>query len=280
MMHGMALSPDSQPEATLPRNGRRRGIGLIALGALGLGLCFAWSVQSKPAVSAEPPAARGLHDAPSLRAADDKLSAFSRALLEDINGMWSRDFNRRAKPYSLAQPIFFEDGARPECGLPGVTPTGPQCTGTNTAYIDLSFQRELEARFGSAAEGARTYVIAHEMGHHVQRVLGLDAQVQKLLAARPVSTHSVQVQLELQADCFAGVWSRSSSQRLLREPAQVDAALRQASELGTARLLAERDKTTPTSESYTYAIPRRRMYWFYQGFMHAQVQDCDPFASN
>jgi predicted metalloprotease len=276
---GGGSSPDFQPQAPLlgkPRWRARHGLTL-ALGALGLALT-ACSVESRPSLSAEPSAPHGAAARATRSQQDAELSALSRALLEDVNASWARDFKRRVKPYPPAAPVFFEDGERPDCGLPFVKPGRAQCADTHNAYIDLSFQRELRERFGSAADGTRAYAIAHEMGHHVQRVLGLDRQVEKLLADRPVSTHAVQVQLELQADCFAGVWSRSSKQDVLREPAQVDTALRQASELGTERLLAKPGSLARASESYTYAIPRRRMYWFYQGFSRGQVQDCDTFA--
>jgi uncharacterized protein len=273
------VSPDLQPAGALLGRAHQGTRGTRGLTRVVLGLALmACSCESRPSLSAEPTGTHAVATAASRSAEDAELSELSRTLLKDVNASWARDFKRRVKAYPPAEPVFFEEGERPDCGLPFIKPGRAQCAETHIAYIDLSFQRALREKFGSAADGTRAYAIAHEMGHHVQRVLGLDRQVEKLLADRPVSTHAVQVQLELQADCFAGVWSRSSKLEVLREPAQVDTALRQASELGTERLLAKPGSPARASESYTYAIPRRRMYWFYQGFSRGQVQDCDTFA--
>jgi predicted metalloprotease len=119
--------------------------------------------------------------------------------------------------------------------------------------------------------------VAHEVGHHVQRVIGLDKKVEALLADKPVASHWVEVQLELQADCLAGVWSRRTEQKHLTVPTQIEASIRKTSELGTARRLVVRDDDV-RGETYTYAIPRRRIYWFAQGYAHGELDDCDTFA--
>jgi len=115
------------------------------------------------------------------------------------------------------------------------------------------------------------------MGHHVQRVLGLDREAARLVAGRPAATHSVQLQLELQADCLAGVWTRVTKAKDLLDRDHVEEALKQASEVGTERRLSQEKEQRSTSESFTYAIPRRRLYWFAKGFNSARVEDCDTF---
>ena len=119
---------------------------------------------------------------------------------------------------------------------------------------------------------------AHEMGHHVQRVLGLDKKLEALLAEKPVASHWAETQIELQADCFAGVWSRRTEQRHLVEPTQIESSIRHTSELGTARRLERPSDAESPGENFTYAIPRRRIYWFAQGYAHGEIDDCDTFA--
>jgi uncharacterized protein len=159
----------------------------------------------------------------------------------------------------------------------GTAPAEPSCPEANGVPIDLAFQRALETRFVSEAVAPQVYAIAHAMGHHVQRVLGLDREVARLLADRPVAAHAVTLQLELQADCLAGIWARVTKARDLLDRTQVERALRQASEEGTAQLLSkDRDRAAPL-ETFTYAVPRRRLYWFGKGFGSAKVEDCDTF---
>jgi predicted metalloprotease len=136
----------------------------------------------------------------------------------------------------------------------------------------------LDARFGDEADGAKAYAIAHEMGHHVQRVLGLDKKLEALLTEKPVASHWAEVQIELQADCLAGVWSRRTTQRHLVDPTKIESSIRHTSELGTERRLEKRSDAESPGENFTYAIPRRRIYWFAQGYAHAEIDDCDAFA--
>src|SRR5688572_28442551 len=111
--------------------------------------------------------------------------------------MWTRDFRRRATAYVAAEPVLLDVPMKSECG-PGIGFGRPDCFGTNKTFIDLSFLRDLDARFDVLADGAKAYAIAHEIGHHVQRVLGMDKKLETLLVEKPVASHWVEVQLELQ----------------------------------------------------------------------------------
>jgi hypothetical protein len=250
-------------------------LGVSVLAALVVGL-VTWSADDDALPTPEPqrPAPGS---AAALGPGDAKLSEFITSVVEDADAAWARELQRRHKPYASAELVLLANGFAAVCGLPGGVLGRSQCE-ANKAYIDLSFQRDLEARYAEASEAARAYAIAHEMGHHVQRVLGVDAKVEKLLEGRPVAGYAVQVQLELQADCFAGVWSRLTGQRHSIEPAEIEAALRQASDLGTERRIAMHDGDPGYSESFTYAIPRRRIYWFQLGYARADILDCDTFA--
>jgi predicted metalloprotease len=209
---------------------------------------------------------------------DAQLKQLVRRVVTDVDALWTLDFQRRNKPYVRATELVFSDATAAPCAAPS-TLTDSRCNDAHSVFIDLDFLRALGVRFGGDARAPQTYAIVHAMGHHVQRVLGLDGEAQKLLANRPVATHAVELQLELQADCFAGVWARVTSQKDLLDRTQVERALHQASDLGTERELAA-PRAAPHRESFTYAVPRRRLYWFGKGFAKAKIEDCDTFATD
>lgn len=269
------LSPESEPRPGRPPRWRILAGAVSFLGTIGLALT--WPREDPSLLTPEPGRTASSSARAALSGDDEKLAELAKSVVRDADSFWARDFQRRSKPYTAAEPLLLPDAGAAVCGLPGSLLGRSQCEG-NKAYIDLSFQRALQARHGAGADAARAYAVAHEMGHHVQRVLGIDAKVEELLANRPVATHSVQVQLELQADCLAGVWSRSAERRHSLEPDVIEAALRHASELGTERRVARRDDQPAYVESFTYAIPRRRIYWFQIGFARGDIESCDTFA--
>lgn len=188
-------------------------------------------------------------------------------VVKDLDAVWTRNFTNRGKTYSPVGPSLLTDKACSET-------SEPPCQG---AQIDLQFQRSLQERFGEASKAPQAYAIAHQIGHHVQRIMGIHTKVAELLAARPIASYMVETQVELQADCFAGVWLRSTHDRELLPPMEVERALRQSSELGKELRVSQKEGKLG-GESFTYAIPRRRGHWFYQGFASGRIEDCDPFA--
>jgi predicted metalloprotease len=263
--------------STPPSPARPRALlaaGALVLAVLGAKASARWLDAASP--SAEQPS---VAPAPAARAKEDPavVEASALAIARDVDTLWARDFKRRGKPYSAAQPTLLEAPAKRDCG-PGIGLGRDACYGTDLAFIDMSFQRDLGARLGPDAAGARAYVIAHEIGHHVQRVLGMDRKLDELLAERKVASHWVEVQLELQADCLAGVWSRRTQQPPWTEPTQIEASIRHASDLGTERRLESAGHDDAPTETFTYAIPRRRIYWFAQGYAKAEIDACDTFA--
>lgn len=254
-----------------------RGLGGAAALALGFaGMRASGSFRDVARPSAEPSHV-ALPSRPASAAEAAELEAFVTSVVKDADAIWTRDFRRRTTPYVAAEPVLLDRPTKAECG-PGIAFGRSDCFGTPKAFIDVSFLRGLDARYDADANGAKAYAIAHEMGHHVQRVLGMDKKLAALLAEKPVASHWAEVQLELQADCFAGVWTRRTKQQHLVEPTEIEASIRRTSELGTERRLTERSDAESLGEGFTYAIPRRRIYWFAQGYAHGEVDDCDTFA--
>jgi predicted metalloprotease len=156
--------------------------------------------------------------------------------------------------------------------------TGPfYCPEDEKVYIDLGFFDELKQRFGAPGDFAEAYVLAHEIGHHVQKLLGIESKAEALQESNPQSAKAVSVRLELQADCFAGVWARSTDQRHLLEAGEVDQALKAAAAVGDDRL--QRMSTGHVNpETFTHGSSAQRMQWFQQGFTGGTIESCNTFA--
>jgi predicted metalloprotease len=246
----------------------------------GLALCLAaCSLEGRSTARLEAEPSRGPGSASTAGSAgaaqDAELQAFASRVVLDADQSWAGDFRRRKKPYQAAHAVTFSARAPNPCARVGLVPAGDECQEKGAVYVDLDFQRALQRRYPDEAAAPQAYAIAHAMGHHVQKVLGLDTKAAGLVRERPVAAHSVELQLELQADCLAGVWARVSKSGLLPRE-RVEEALRQASDVGTQRRLEQEARPL---ETFTYAIPRRRLYWFAKGYGTAKLEDCDPFAN-
>jgi len=200
-------------------------------------------------------------------------------VLDDIQHTWETllpdQSNRR---YRHAKLVLFRDGTESTCGM-AQSATGPfYCPSDERVYLDLGFFDELRSRFGAPGEFAQAYVIAHEIGHHVQKLLGIEQKVQQLREDDPSQANPLSVRLELQADCFAGVWGHSTEQRKMIDESDIQGALRAAAAVGDDRLQRmSRGRVSP--ESFTHGSSAQRMRWFQTGLSSGQISGCDTFGS-
>jgi hypothetical protein len=224
------------------------------------------------------PAASTTTSRPAPRGPDDEREVqFVSFVLDDVQKTWSQAFSQAGRPYPHAKLALFSDEVRSACGLAEAT-SGPfYCPADHKVYIDLAFYRELKTRFGAPGEFAQAYVIAHEVGHHVQNLLGVDAKIQQLQASNPSRANDLSVRLELQADCLAGVWGHSTDQRQILEKGEVESGLAAAAAVGDDRLQRQSGRRV-NPESWTHGSSEQRVTWFKRGFSTGRIDACDTFS--
>jgi uncharacterized protein len=210
--------------------------------------------------------------------AEADLERVAVASFNDAQKTWAAELERRSASYPPARLVLFWDETRSGCG-DAPAAMGPfYCPVDQKVYIDLGFYRELARRFHAAGAFAQAYVIAHEVGHHVQSVIGVEKKVRAAQRRDPRAQNALSVRLELQADCLAGVWARSAEQRQLLDPGDLDAALNAAAAVGDDRI----QKQTTGSvhpESFTHGTAAQRSHWFRRGFDEGRLEACDTFSS-
>ena len=211
--------------------------------------------------------------------ADDPQSDFIRAILGDSEDTWSRLFSQGGGTYEPPRLILFSGAVQSACGQASAA-VGPfYCPPDRSVYLDLQFFQELSERFGAPGEFARAYVVAHEIGHHVQNLLGVSERVQRQRTRMDqASANALSVRLELQADCYAGVWGHSAARRNILEPGDVEAALAAATAIGDDRL-QKRSRGFVVPESFTHGSSAQRVQWFRTGLETGDVRRCDTFAA-
>jgi uncharacterized protein len=223
-----------------------------------------------PAAPAPGPAQSGPPDEPS---------EFVRVVLADTEDTWNDIFKKNGRDYPEPQLVLFNGAVQSGCGL-AQSAMGPfYCPRDQRVYIDLDFYRQLRDRFGAPGDFAQAYVIAHEVGHHVQTVLGVSDQVtsaQQQAGRR--GANALSVRMELQADCFAGVWAQHADKvRNVVEPGDIEEALNAASAIGDDKLQrATQGQVVP--ESFTHGSSAQRMGWFKRGYESGDPNTCDTFG--
>jgi uncharacterized protein len=211
----------------------------------------------------------------------DEQAEFVAVILGDTETTWQNLMPRYDRQYELPGLVLFEQATQSACGL-GQSAMGPfYCPLDKKIYIDLSFYRELDQRFGASGDFARAYVIAHEVGHHVQNLLGISGEIQgRRQRVSQAEGNELSVRLELQADCLAGVWgARAEAERDLLESGDVEEGLRAAAAIGDDNLQRQtQGRVAP--ESFTHGTSEQRVRWFRRGLETGDPDACDTFAAN
>lgn len=208
--------------------------------------------------------------------ANDEGGQFAATVLAYTEDTWTTLFRERGARYPAPTLVLFSDAVQSACGMTGAA-VGPfYCPGDSKVYIDLTFFRELDRRFGAPGDFAQAYVIAHEVGHHVQNVTGVFERVRQQATDR-ASVNALSVRQELQADCFAGVWGHYAVARKLLEPGDVEEGLNAAAAIGDDRLQRQSGgRVSP--ESWTHGSSAQRVEWFRRGMESGRVESCDTWS--
>jgi predicted metalloprotease len=210
---------------------------------------------------------------------NDEMSQFVRRVLGSTETVWGEVFKRNGSTYREPRLVLFTQQVQSACGTAGAS-VGPfYCPGDERVYIDLSFYDELRSRFRAPGDFAQAYVIAHEVGHHVQKLLGTSDKVTAMQQrASEAQGNRLSVMLELQADCYAGVWGYYAQQRGVIETGDLEEALNAASAIGDDRLQKE-SQGYVVPDSFTHGSSEQRVRWFRQGFDTGDMRRCDTFNS-
>jgi predicted metalloprotease len=208
---------------------------------------------------------------------EHQRALFVSFVLDDVQSTWAKIFTSSGEQYRDAKLVLFRNATESGCGV-AQSAMGPfYCPVDQKVYIDLGFYDELTNRFGASGDFAQAYVLAHELGHHVQHLLGTDARVRQLEESRPDQANNLSVRLELQADCYAGVWANSTDQRKLLNEGDVTEALTAASAVGDDRIQQE-ETGSVHPESFTHGTAAQRASWFKRGYTSGRPDACDTFA--
>lgn len=214
---------------------------------------------------------------PARDAQENREVQFVSFVLDDVQHTWEKLLPASGVSYRHAKLVLFRDVIQSACGT-AQSATGPfYCPEDEKVYIDLGFYDELRQRFGAPGEFAQAYVLAHEIGHHVQKLLGIERRVRRLEEQDPSARNRYSVQLELQADCFAGVWGNSTEQRNIIDQSDIAGGLRAAAAVGDDRL--QRMATGHVNpESFTHGSSAQRTAWFQRGLESGRVDACNTSA--
>jgi predicted metalloprotease len=218
---------------------------------------------------------------PSANPSDDKMRQFVAVVLADTEDVWTAIFKSAGETYSEPSLVLFSGQVSSACGSASAAMGPFYCPADQKVYLDLTFFNELASRFQAAGDFAQAYVIAHEVGHHVQTLLGISTAVQRERQGRSEEeSNQLSVRQELQADCFAGVWaSHAQRTKSILEPGDIDEALQAASAVGDDTI-QKRGRGYVVPESFTHGSAEQRQRWFKTGFETGQINACDTFKAS
>ena len=258
--------------------GMMRGAGGMGLGTLVillvLSLVFKKDFFSLVGAGGPTPAAETASGPPAeTTPEEEKLVSFVSFVLDDTQNSWQQILGETYRPAKL---VLFRDAVQSACGF-AESATGPfYCPADEKVYIDLGFYQQLQEQFGAPGDFAQAYVLAHEIGHHVQNLVGTERQVREARTQRPDVANDLSVRLELQADCYAGVWGHSAAQRDKLDPGDTEEGLGAAAAVGDDRL-QRMGGGRVVPESFTHGSSEQRQQWFQRGFQSGKPDDCDTF---
>jgi len=273
---------------------RSRSGGGVRMGGLGLGglllvLVLSWvtgvdflSLVGPDAISTGPSVSTGTGPAGELRTTpeEEKLVDFVDAVMKDAQEMWQAKLGGRYQP---TRAVVFRDAIQSACGS-AQSATGPfYCPADQLVYLDLGFFGELRDRFRAPGDFAQAYVLAHELGHHVQRLLGIEAQVRRQQQSNPAQENQLSVKLELQADCLAGIWGNQAAQpgraaqgKVELETGDLEEGLNAAASIGDDRI-QRMSGARIAPDRFTHGSSEQRVSWFRRGLQSGNIQVCDTF---
>jgi len=265
------------------RGTRFKGAGGIGLGTIVLALVAMYFGQDPTVVLQQAQQQRGgqQEQVPYQESASEaQARELVSGVLADTEDAWGQIFSSNGRTYEQPKLVLFSGAVESACGF-AQSAVGPfYCPGDHQVYIDLSFYDELRNRFGASGDFAQAYVIAHEVGHHVQTLLGISDKAQAARSrASEAESNAVSVRLELQADCFAGIWAHNADKaRNVLEAGDVEEGLNAASAIGDDRL-QKQSRGYVSPESFTHGSSEQRVRWFKRGFESGLMESCDTFGT-
>ncbi|MBO1039761.1 KPN_02809 family neutral zinc metallopeptidase [Brucella pituitosa] len=214
------------------------------------------------------------------KVANDEATQFARTVLAETEDVWSGIFQSRGQTYTPPTMVLFSDGVRSACGMAS-SASGPfYCPGDRKLYLDLTFFNELAKRFGASGDFANAYVISHEVGHHVQNLLGILPRFNQMRQQmNEAQANQMSVRVELQADCFAGVWGYYTDQKGILEAGDLEEAINAAHQIGDDTL-QKRSQGYVVPESFNHGTSAQRAKWFQRGFESGKIESCDTFSGD
>lgn len=217
--------------------------------------------------------------APADGESSDKGKQFVNFVLTDLETFWGGQFQGSGKQLQPAGLVLFTGGVASGCGQAS-SATGPfYCPLDQKAYVDLTFFNQLDKQFGAPGDFAQAYVLAHEYGHHIQQQLGIEKKVRDESQSNPGDANELSVRLELQADCFSGLWGRSVYQAGGLEDGDLEEGITAAEAVGDDRI-QEKTQGRIDPESFTHGTSEQRRSWFRKGFDSGEIQQCDTFSGD
>jgi predicted metalloprotease len=262
-------------------SGRRMGVKgillLLLLAFLFRNSLFQSQPSAPPRTTAQYGTPNGGTGSASRAAGGDTEVQFVSFVLDDAQNTWERVLQNTNTPYRHAKLVLFRDYTTSGCGAAQAA-TGPfYCPADEKVYIDLGFFDELANRMGAPGEFAQAYVIAHEIGHHVQKVLGIEQKVSQLRRQNPTEANPLSVRTELQADCLAGVWGHFTEQRNITDSADINAGLAAVAAVGDDRL-QKMSRGYVSPENFTHGSSADRSSWFKRGLESGDISSCNTFT--